>query len=37
MFQKPGSTEGATVPIRITGTHEHPAFKVDLRRLFNGK
>jgi hypothetical protein len=37
MFQKPGSTEGATVPIRITGTHEHPAFKVDLRRLFSGK
>jgi hypothetical protein len=37
MFQKPGSTEGATVPIRITGTHEHPAFKVDLRRLLNGK
>jgi hypothetical protein len=37
MFQKPGSTEGATVPIRITGTREHPAFKVDLRRLLSGK
>ena len=26
-----GRVEGAILPIRITGTHDHPAFKIDVR------